>query len=177
MPDTVEIGLGRSGRRGYHLDEVALVPTRRTRGSSVVSTAWQIDAHTFELPLVAAPSDAVVSPAIAGEIDRLGGLAVLDGEGLWCRHADPSVLLKAIMESEDQDELAAAYRAPVSPDLLRQRIGELRDAGARIAVRLSPQHTVDLAPHVIAEGVDMLVIQGTLVSAEHVTSPEADALR
>src|SRR5256885_13927919 len=83
MPDTVEIGLGRSVRRGYHLDEIALVATRRTRGSEMVSTAWQIDAHTFELPLVAAPSDAVVSPATAVGIERLGGLAVLDGEGLW----------------------------------------------------------------------------------------------
>src|SRR2546425_6973920 len=93
MPDTVEIGLGRNARRGYHLDEIALVPTRRTRGSSVVSTAWQVDAHTFGLPFIAAPSDAVVSPATAVEIERLGGLAVLDGEGLWARHADPERVL------------------------------------------------------------------------------------
>ena len=65
MPETVEIGLGRHARRGYHLDEIALVPTRRTRGSGVVSTSWQVDAHTFALPFVAAPSDAVVSPATA----------------------------------------------------------------------------------------------------------------
>jgi IMP dehydrogenase len=88
VPDTVEIGLGRSARRGYHLDEVALVPTRRTRGASVVSTTWQIDANTFDLPLVAAPSDAVVSPETAALVSRLGGLAVLDGEGLWTRHED-----------------------------------------------------------------------------------------
>src|SRR3954454_3659126 len=96
MPETVEIGLGRSARRGYHLDEVALVPTRRTRGSAVVSTGWQIDAHQFELPLLAAPSDAVVSPASAVEIERLGGLAVLDGEGLWTRHKDAAERLAAM---------------------------------------------------------------------------------
>src|SRR5919112_5965778 len=102
MPDTVEIGLGREARRGYHLDEVALVPTRRTRGSSVVSTAWQIDAHTFDLPLVAAPSDAVVSPDSAAEIERLGGLAVLDGEGLWARYDDPLAELTALTDDTDR---------------------------------------------------------------------------
>src|SRR6266567_7488368 len=96
MPETVEIGLGREARRGYHLDDIALVPTRRTRGSSVVSTTWQIDAHSFELPLVAAPSDAVVSPSTAAEIERLGGLAVLNGEGLWARYEDPAAELDAL---------------------------------------------------------------------------------
>jgi len=90
MPETVEIGLGRSARRGYYLDDIALVPNRRTRGSSVVSTSWQIDSFSFDLPFVAAPSDAVVSPATAAEIERLGGLAVLDGEGLWARYEDPA---------------------------------------------------------------------------------------
>jgi IMP dehydrogenase len=168
VPETVEIGLGRSARRGYHLDEIALVATRRTRGSAMVSTSWQIDAHTFELPLVAAPSDAVVSPATATEIERLGGLAVLDGEGLWTRYADAEAQLAALCS--DQASLQAVYAKPVSSDLLRQRIGELRDAGVRVAVRLSPQHAVELAPHVLAAGVDLLVIQGTVISAEHVAS-------
>ena len=96
MPDTVEVGLGRSARRGYHLDEVALVPTRRTRGQAAVSIAWQIDAHAFNLPLMAAPSDAVVSPASAVEIERLGGLAVIDGEGLWSRYDDAAAELEAL---------------------------------------------------------------------------------
>ncbi len=173
MPETVEIGLGRSARRGYHLHEIALVPTRRTRGAGVVSTAWQIDAHAFELPLVAAPSDAVVSPATAAEIERLGGLAVLDGEGLWTRHDDPPGVLARLDGSTHA--LQAAYERPVSPDLLRRRIAELRAAGIRVAVRLSPQHTVELAPHALAEGVDLLVVQGTVISAEHVASEAATA--
>ncbi|SOD70374.1 IMP dehydrogenase [Jatrophihabitans sp. GAS493] len=175
MPDTVEIGLGRSVRRGYHLDELALVPTRRTRGSAVVSTSWQIDAHTFELPFLAAPSDAVVSPSTAVEIERLGGLAVLDGEGLWTRHENPKAQYDAIAEAEQHSDLGDAYRAPVSPELLRRRIAELRASGVRVAVRLSPQHTVELAPHVLAEGVDLLVIQGTVISAEHVSGPNTDS--
>ncbi len=174
MPETVEIGLGRSARRGYRLDEIALVPTRRTRGSAVVSTAWQIDAHAFTLPLVAAPSDAVVSPATAVEIERLGGLAVLDGEGLWTRYDD------AAAELRDLDGTTAAlqrvYAKPVSPDRLRLRVAELRAAGVRVAVRLSPQHTAELAPHVLAEGVDLLVIQGTVISAEHVAEGDQPGL-
>jgi len=177
VPDTVEIGLGRSARRGYHLDEVALVPTRRTRGASVVSTTWQIDANSFDLPLVAAPSDAVVSPETAALIGRLGGLAVLDGEGLWTRHEDAGDRIAELGRGDlDTRTLQAAYATPVSPDLLRRRIAELRATGEVIAVRLSPQHTVELAPHVLAAGVDLLVVQGTVISAEHVGStPEEKA--
>ncbi|MDT4891594.1 MAG: dehydrogenase [Pseudonocardiales bacterium] len=166
MPETVEIGLGRHARRGFHLSEIALVPTRRTRGSSVVSTAWQIDAHTFQLPLVAAPSDAVVSPASAVEIERLGGLAVLDGEGLWARYDDPSAALAEI--GTDNAAAQRLYARPVSPELLAKRVSELRASQVRVAVRLSPQHTTELAPHVLAAGIDLLVIQGTVISAEHV---------
>src|SRR6201995_4224395 len=114
MPETVEIGLGRSARRGYNLDDVALVPTRRTRGSSVVSTTWQIDAHTFDLPFVAAPSDAVVSPQTACEIERLGGLAVLDGEGLWARYDDPAAELAGL--DGETETLQRVYSQPVQPE-------------------------------------------------------------
>ena len=171
MPETVEIGLGRDARRGYHLDDVALVPTRRTRGSAVVSTSWQIDAHTFELPLMAAPSDAVVSPTTATEIERLGGLAVLNGEGLWTRYEDPSGPLAEITDPAgcSTETLQRIYAQPVSAELLGRRIGELHDAGVRVAVRLSPQHTVTLAPAAV-KAVDLLVIQGTVISAEHVAS-------
>ena len=175
MPETVEIGLGRDARRGYHLDEIALVPTRRTRGSAVVSTTWQIDAHTFELPLVAAPSDAVVSPATAIEIDRLGGLAVLNGEGLWARYEDPAQVLARIADEAGctTSTLQQLYAQPVSPELLARRTGELHAAGIRVAVRLSPQHTVALSPAVLKAGVDLLVVQGTVISAEHVGSDDA----
>jgi IMP dehydrogenase len=174
MPETVEIGLGRSARRGYHLEDVALVPTRRTRGQAVVSTAWQIDAHAFDLPFVAAPSDAVVSPASAQEIERLGGLAVLDGEGLWCRYEDAAAQLAAL--TDDTARLQQAYSQPVVPELLHARVQELRASGVRVAVRLSPQHTAELAPHALRAGVDLLVIQGTVISAEHVVRENVPGL-
>ncbi len=173
MPETVEIGLGREARRGYHLDEVALVPTRRTRGSTVVSTAWQIDSYTFDLPFVAAPSDAVVSPATAVEIERLGGLAVINGEGLWARYEDPTDVLAEIAAGGSTADLQRWYAKPVSDELLARRIADLRAAGVRVAVRLSPQHTVRLSPSVLQAGADLLVIQGTIISAEHVASEHA----
>jgi IMP dehydrogenase len=174
VPETVEIGLGRSARRGFHLGEIALVPTRRTRGSAVVTTQWQIDAHTFDLPLVAAPSDAVVSPATAGLIAELGGLAVLDGEGLWARHEDAEAQLAAI--DGDTAALQKLYSTPVSPELLVRRIGEVRASGASVAVRLSPQHTAELAPYVLTAGIDLLVILGTVISAEHVAHGDQPGL-
>ena len=179
MPDTVEIGLGRHARRAYHLDEVALVPTRRTRASAQVSTTWQIDAHTFELPFMAAPSDAVVSPSTAKTIDALGGLAVLDGEGLWTRYEDPEVELQKLADRSSVDMRSDAaylqrlYSRPVSSELLRWRIGELRGSGVRVAVRLSPQNTGELATAALEAGVDLLVIQGTVISAEHVVGNDA----
>jgi IMP dehydrogenase len=166
MPDTEEIGLGRSARRGYHFADIALVATRRTRGSAVVNIGWQIDAHQFDLPCVAAPSDAVVSPASAVEIERLGGLAVLDGEGLWARYEDPEAELGKL--GANIAALQSSYARPVAPELLSARIDNLRRSGVRVAIRLSPQHTTELAPHVLAAGVDLLVIQGTVISAEHV---------
>ena len=169
MPETVEIGLGRSARRGFHLDDIALVPTRRTRGSSVVSTTWQIDAHTFDLPLVAAPSDAVVSPDTAREIERLGGLAVLDGEGLWARYEDAGRRTREARR-RDHARCSASTRSRSTPNCSAARVADLRAGGGRVAVRLSPQHTADLAPHVLAAGVDLLVLQGTIISAEHVAA-------
>jgi IMP dehydrogenase len=127
-----------------------------------------MDALNFALPLVTAPSDAVVSPASAVEIDRLGGLAVLDGEGLWARYEDAAAEL-AKLDGSTAD-LQSTYAAPVQPELLRRRVKELRASGSKVAVRLSPQHTAEFAPHVLAEGVDLLVIQGTITSAEHVAA-------
>src|SRR3954467_4193007 len=119
--ETVEIGLNRFARRGYDLDEVSLVPSRRTRDVDDVSTAWQIDAFRFEIPLVTSPSDAVVSPATAiaiGQaggrrgrglgIGQAGGLGVLNAEGLWTRYDDPTTVYRRIREA------AGDGAAPVS---------------------------------------------------------------
>jgi IMP dehydrogenase len=176
VQDMVEIGMGRTARRGYTLDDVSIVPSRRTRSSSDVSTTWQIDAYRFDIPMLTHPSDAVVSPAVVGEVNRLGGLGVLDGEGLWARHADPQSVIDRLVEvaetaEDDADVIAAlqdAYAAPVRPDLLTEAMATVKAGGGTVAVRLSPQNAGTLSAEVIRAGVELLVIQGTIVSAEHV---------
>src|SRR5688572_16558824 len=173
--DTVEIGLNRFARRGYDLDEVSIVPSRRTRDMDDVSTAWQIDAFRFDIPLITSPSDAVMSPATAIAVGGAGGLGVLNAEGLWTRYDDPSSAYRRLKDAARVGAppvslLQDIYCEPVKPDLITARIKEMRDAGGTTAVRVSPQHTLQLAPSILAAGVDLLVIQGTIVSAEHVST-------
>jgi IMP dehydrogenase len=176
LRDVVEIGRGKVARRGYHLEDLTLVPSRRTRGSADVSIAWQLDAHRMDLPLMVAPSDAVVSPTTAAVVDKLGGLAVLNGEGLWTRYEEPEPVLARIVEAAEDDRLSAqrvvrdAYAAPVRPELVAARIEEIRGTGARTAVRFSPQNTLVFANTALDAGVDVLVVQGTVISAEHVAA-------
>jgi IMP dehydrogenase len=170
----VEIGGSKTGRRGYHLRDIAIVPSRRTRSAHDVSTAWQLDAFRFEIPMVAHPSDATMSPATAAEVGRLGGLGVLNGEGLWTRYDDPTEVLAELgawpLDASATPRLQEIYAKPVQPDLITRRIKEMADAGVVTAIRFSPQHTQTLAPAAVAAGVDLLVIQGTVVSAEHVAT-------
>src|SRR5689334_20199588 len=169
---TVEIGRGKSGRRAYSLNEIGIVPSRRTRDPEEVSTAWQIDAYRFDLPLVVSPMDSVVSPATAVEIGRLGGLAVLDLEGLWTRYEDPEPVLAEVASLDDDNankRLQEIYTEPIKEDLIGRRISEIRAAGVTTAARLSPQRTVRYYKTVLDAGVDIFVIRGTTVSAEHVS--------
>jgi len=169
----IEIGIGKSGRRAYGLDDIAIVPSRRTRDPEDVSTAWEIDAYRFELPLVASAMDGVVSPRTAVEIGRLGGLAVLNLEGLWTRYDDPEPLLEQIAKLPTADataRLQELYAKPIEPDLISARIKQVRDAGVVVAASLTPQRTVQHAQTVLDSGVDIFVIQGTVVSAEHVST-------
>ena len=168
----VEIGRGKSGRRAYPLDEIGIVPSRRTRDPEEVSVAWQIDAYRFEMPLVASPMDSVVSPAFAAQLGGLGGLAVLDLEGLWTRYENPEPILAEIAElpgAQATRRLQQIYAEPIKEELIGQRIEEIRSAGVTTAARLSPQRTVRYYKTVIDAGVDIFVIRGTTVSAEHVS--------
>ena len=169
----IDIGIGKSGRRGYSLDEVAIVPSRRTRDADDVDTSWQIDAYRFELPVIAAAMDGVTSPSTAIELSRLGGVGALHLEGLWCRHADPQPLLDELAELEPDAallRLRELHEAPVRPELIGERVAELRDAGATACVAVTPAHTEALLAHIIRAEPDLLVIQGTVTSAEHVSS-------
>jgi len=173
MRDVVEIGLGKTAVRGYHLDDIAIVPSRRTRDVDDVSTAWQLDAYQFKIPCVAHPSDATMSPQTAVTLGRLGGLGVLNVEGLWCRYDDPAPVLAELADvpaDEGTRRLQQAYAEPIRPELVVERVKEIRGGGVTVAVRVSPQHTIALAPVILDAGVDLLVIQGTVVSAEHVST-------
>src|ERR1700728_4713628 len=169
---TVEIGRGKTGRRAYPLDEIGIVPSRRTRDPEEVSVAWQIDAYRFEMPLVASPMDSVVSPSFAARLGGLGGLAGLDLEGLWTRSPDPEPILAEIAELDETAatrRLQTVYAEPIKEELIGRRIEEIRAAGVTTAARLSPQRTVRYYKTVIDAGVDIFVIRGTTVSAEHVS--------
>lgn len=180
MRDVVEIGLGREARRMYGLGEVDIVPARRTRSSKEVSTAWQIDAYSMDIPVMTHPTDAVVSPDSAVRFSRLGGLAVLNGEGLWARHPDPEAAIAELREIALEDvtghravaRLQELHRAPLDPDLLAAAVARIRDEGATVAVRVSPQRARELTPGLVAAGIDMLVVQGTIISAEHVSGED-----
>jgi IMP dehydrogenase len=178
MRDMVEIGMGRTARRTYELGEINIVPSRRTRSSQDVTTAWQLDAYRFEIPIVAHPTDALVSPEFSIELGRLGGLAVLNGEGLIGRHADVQAKVAQVIEAAAKEpEPSAAVRllqqlhsAPLDPELLGAAVARIRDAGVTTAVRVSPQSAQALTPVLVSAGIDLLVIQGTIVSAERVDS-------
>ncbi|MFI7588178.1 GuaB3 family IMP dehydrogenase-related protein [Spongisporangium articulatum] len=172
MVSEIEIGRGKRGRRAYTFDDVAIVPSRRTRDPEEVSTAWQIDAYRFELPIVAAPMDSVMSPATAIVLGELGGLGVLDLEGLWTRYEDPEPLLAEIAGLEPAvatRRMQEIYAEEIKPDLVGQRIKQIREAGVTVAGALTPQRTQQLWKHVVDAGVDLFVIRGTTVSAEHVS--------
>jgi IMP dehydrogenase len=168
----VEIGRGKTGRRAYGLDEIAIVPSRRTRDPEDVDISWEIDAYTFDLPLMGSAMDGVVSPATAVEIGNLGGVGVLNLEGLWTRYEDPDSLLDEISKL-DVDKATARmqeiYTEPIKGELIVQRIKEIKDAGVTACGSLTPQKTALFAKQLVEADLDLFVIQGTVVSAEHVS--------
>ena len=169
----IEIGMGKSGRRAYGFDDIAIVPSRRTRDPEDVDLSWTIDAYTFELPLMASAMDSVVSPATAVEVGRRGGLAVLNLEGLWTRYPDPAPYYQEIAALEPEKatrRMQEIYLEPIKPGLIGERIAEIRAAGVITAASLTPQRVEDFAPLAVEAGLHVLVIQGTVVSAEHVST-------
>ena len=172
----IEIAPGKRARQAYSFDDIAIVPSRRTRNPEDVSTAWQIDAYKFDIPMMAAPMDSVVSPETAIAIGKLGGLGVLNLEGLWTRYDDPRIPLGEIASMPDKHatrRMQEIYSAPIRPELIKERIKTIRDSGVTVAASLSPQRTAELHKAVIDAGVDIFVIRGTTVSAEHVGNDDS----
>ncbi len=168
----IEISPGKRARTAYSFDDISIVPSRRTREPNEVSTNWQIDAYKFDLPLLAAPMDSVVSPETAIAIGKLGGLGVLNLEGLWTRYENPKIQLgeiSSIPADQATRRMQELYKAPIRPELIKERIAEIRAAGVTAAGALSPQRTAEFHKAVIDAGVDIFVIRGTTVSAEHVS--------
>ncbi|TAL44722.1 MAG: GuaB3 family IMP dehydrogenase-related protein [Salinibacterium sp.] len=168
----IEIGRAKRARRVYAFDDIAIVPSRRTRDPQDVSVRWTIDAYAFEMPVLAAPMDSVVSPTTAIAIGKLGGLGVLDLEGVWTRYDDPEPILAEIRNlpaDQATRRMQEIYSAPVKPELVTARLAEIRAAGVPVAGALSPHRTQELYQTVVDAGVDLFVIRGTTVSAEHVS--------
>ena len=169
----IEIGIGKSGRRAYGFDDIAVVPSRRTRDPDDVDISWEIDAFKFDLPLLAAAMDGVVSPRSAIEVGRLGGLAVLNLEGLQTRYDDPESALKEIAKLPDKEatrRMQQLYQEDIKEELIFKRIREIKDAGVVAAASLTPQRVERFHKLALEAELDILVIQGTVVSAEHVST-------
>lgn len=172
----IDIGMGKSGRRAYDLDDLMLLPGRRTRDADLVDLSWQIDAYRLELPFLASAMDSVTSPSTAVAIGELGGMAILDLEGLWTRHADADDLLAELSTTEGDKALARMrdlYQAPLDPDLVAQRVGEIHAGGVLAAGAVSPKHAASLAALLLRAELDLMVIRGSVISAEHVTDRES----
>jgi IMP dehydrogenase len=169
----IEIGMGKMARRAFGFDEVAIVPSRRTRDPEDVSIQWEIDAYTFPMPMMAAAMDAAVSPATAIQIGRLGGLACLNLEGLWTRFDDPEPIYEEIAslpEEKATRRMQELYAEPLKDELIGRRIREIKEGGVVASASLTPQRVERYAKLVLEAELDILVIQGTVVSAEHVST-------
>jgi IMP dehydrogenase len=172
----IEIGRGKKARRAYGFDDIAIVPSRRTRDPDDIDISWKLGDYRFDLPLLASAMDGVVSPTTAGHIGKLGGLAVLNLEGIFTRYEDADEQLERIAQLPTETatrEMQEIYQTPVDPELVAQRIREIKDQGVVVAGSLTPQKVRTYYDLVLEAGLDILVIQGTVVSAEHVSTDES----
>ncbi|MDA0165448.1 GuaB3 family IMP dehydrogenase-related protein [Solirubrobacter ginsenosidimutans] len=169
----IEIGRGKKARRAYGFDDVAIVPSRRTRDPDDVDITWTLGPYRFELPLLASAMDGVVSPETAGLIGKLGGLAVLNLEGIWTRYEDADEILERIAglpKDEATREMQEIYQEPIKEELITQRIQEIKAHGVVASASLTPQRVERYYELCLDAGLDILVVQGTVISAEHVSS-------
>ena len=169
----VEIGRGKKGRRAYGLDDIAIVPSRRTRDVEDVDISWTVENLQLKIPCLASAMDGVVDPNFAGVMSKLGGLAVLNLEGIQTRYKDADKQLEKIAALPDAEATAGLqeiYKEPIKEELVTQRVREIKDNGGIAAASLTPQRVTQYYETAIEGGLDVLIIQGTVVSAEHVSS-------
>lgn len=169
----LDIGIGKSGRQAFGFDDIAIVPSRRTRDPDDVDISWQLDAFRFDLPMMGSAMDGALSPSTAIAIGKLGGLGVLNLEGLWTRFEHPEPYFEEIAglpAEKATRRMQEIYLQPIEPELIGARVKQMKEAGIPVAASLTPQHVEELSPLAIGAGLDILVIQGTVVSAEHVST-------
>src|SRR5947207_6287552 len=169
----VEIGRGKKGRRAYGFDDIAIVPSRRTRDPEDIDITWTLGPYRFELPVLASAMDGVVSPESAAAMGKLGGLAVLNLEGIWSRYENAAEQLERIAVADPSvatQMMQEIYTEPVKPELIAQRVEEIKAHGVVAAGSLTPQRVTQYYEVALEAGLDILVIQGTVISAEHVSS-------
>jgi IMP dehydrogenase len=169
----VEIGRGKKGRRAYGFDDIAIVPSRRTRDAEDVDITWKLGPHTLPLPCLASAMDGVVDPQFAVTMGKLGGLAVLNLEGVQTRYenADEQLDRIAALPKESATRtMQDIYREPIKPELVAKRIKEIKAGGVLAAASLTPQRVEEYYQSALEAGLDVLIIQGTVVSAEHVST-------
>src|ERR671922_898506 len=138
----IEIGRGKKARRAYGFDDVAIVPSRRTRDPDDVDISWKLGDYRFELPLLASAMDGVVSPSTAGIVGKLGGLGVLNLEGIWTRYEDADAELERIAQQPKElatSEMQRIYAEPIKEELIGRRIREIKEQGVVAAASLTPQ--------------------------------------
>lgn len=167
-----EIGRGKTGRMAYGFDDIAIVPSRRTRDPEDIDITWQLGDHLFKLPMMASAMDSAVDPAVAVEIGQLGGLAVLNLEGLQTRYENPAPVfeqISAFPKEKATKGIQELYQEPIKPQLIQKRINEIKKGGVIAAASLTPQKVEKYYKLAIEAGLDVLVIQGTVISAEHVS--------
>ena len=169
----IEIGRGKKGRRAYGFDDVAIVPSRRTRDPDDIDISWTLGPYRFDLPLVASAMDGVVSPETAVLVHKLGGLGVLNLEGIWTRFEDAEEKLELIANSSKDEATALMqeiYETPVKKELIARRVAEIKAEGAVVCGSFTPQSVQENYEAALEAGLDILVIQGTVISAEHVST-------
>lgn len=180
MYSEIEVGRAKRARKVYGFDDVAVLPSRRTRDPELVSTAWKLDAYEFATPVLGAPMDSVMSPDTVIALGKLGGLGVLNLEGLWTRYADPLPYFEQLAQLQDERAAVAKmrelYREPIKAELIQERVSQIRAAGVTVAAALSPHRTAEHHATVVAAGVDLFVIRGNTVSAEHVADSKRQPL-
>lgn len=168
----IELGRGRMARRAYGFDEVALVPGRVTINPDEIDVTFALNGSTFSIPFMAAAMDGVVDVRFAQEMGRLGGIAVLNLDGVQTRYEDPTDVLQQIAGCAPQEInvlLQKIYTAPVQDGLIGQRIEEVKSTGVPCAVSTTPAAAERRAPIVQEAGADVLVVQGTVLTARHVS--------